>query len=442
MSSILKELDAGYNNFFPTGGDSETQLGICLRETGEFRTQLKKLKAHLKKNIEETKQLTPGDTSTEGKSAAKKLDKRYTLIQEKIHKSSLTWDHSVRKHTKLSRQNLNKFNKISLTKIKKFDMDGIYNNPIANEFRNDVEMAIAEHVARYHIRNLPMSSQPEVERYMQDVFNIHVSSLDQFTELGYILRELKDGGYKSCWKWATEEEQANNSRCIVLLRYHLYILSSLELARTESAPNVCEYIISHFPKESFLNKGIRYGSETVKLLTELTTTGSIANLDGLIRTKAKECSVLFTHEFCLRNNLPLGSALFQIVLSGVYSSQYFVKYAQIKSSAHVGWTTSNELPFDVELPSFLPNYHPVFICPVLKEETTDDNPPYALLCHHIISRNALTKLSSGGTTSIKCPYCPVVSFSGRSQEVRFVNLDIPSVSKWERAEIQLRSNIY
>lgn len=429
MSSLLQELHSGYESFFVGGEVRETHISACLRETGEFRMQLKKLKAHLKKNIQESKQLDVNDTSSEGKAAAKKLQKRYALIQDKIHKSSTTWDHAVKKHTKLSHQNLNKFNKSTLNKIRKYDMDSIYNHPISAEYKNDVEDAIGQHIARYHIRNLPMTSKPEVEQYMKQVFNIHASFLDQFAELGYILHELKDGKYESCWKWATETENNNNSRCIILLRYHLFVLSSLERAKTESVTAVCEYIINHFPRESFFQKGINFGSEIAHLLAELTTTGGIANLEKLITVKARECSLLFTQEFCLRNGLPMGSPLFQIVLSGVYSSQYFLKYAQIKSSAHVGWTTSNELPFDVELPKFLPNFHPVFICPVLKEETTDDNPPYALLCHHIISKNALTKLSNGGTTSIKCPYCPVVSFSGRSQSVRFVNLDIPGVSK-------------
>lgn len=40
-------------------------------------------------------------------------------------------------------------------------------------------------------------------------------------------------------------------------------------------------------------------------------------------------------------------------------------------------------------------YHSVFACPILRQQSTESNPPMRLLCGHVISRDALTKLISG-----------------------------------------------
>ncbi|KAF4518343.1 hypothetical protein B566_EDAN007070 [Ephemera danica] len=40
-------------------------------------------------------------------------------------------------------------------------------------------------------------------------------------------------------------------------------------------------------------------------------------------------------------------------------------------------------------------YHSVFACPILRQQSTENNPPMRLVCGHVISRDALNKLSSG-----------------------------------------------
>jgi hypothetical protein len=40
-------------------------------------------------------------------------------------------------------------------------------------------------------------------------------------------------------------------------------------------------------------------------------------------------------------------------------------------------------------------YHSIFSCPILRQQGSDSNPPMRLVCGHVISRDALNKLSSG-----------------------------------------------
>lgn len=39
-------------------------------------------------------------------------------------------------------------------------------------------------------------------------------------------------------------------------------------------------------------------------------------------------------------------------------------------------------------------YHSVFACPILRQQSTDLNPPMRLVCGHVISRDALNKLGN------------------------------------------------
>lgn len=44
-----------------------------------------------------------------------------------------------------------------------------------------------------------------------------------------------------------------------------------------------------------------------------------------------------------------------------------------------------ELPYELKLTNEM-KFHPVFICPVTKEASCEDNPPMLLVCGHAISK--------------------------------------------------------
>lgn len=79
----------------------------------------------------------------------------------------------------------------------------------------------------------------------------------------------------------------------------------------------------------------------------------------------------------------------------------------------------DELPMEIELPSWI-GYHTIFICPILKEETTVHNRPHVLPCRHFISKQALSKLAKGLSDEIKCPYCPRRGSWRGACEVKFI----------------------
>lgn len=61
------------------------------------------------------------------------------------------------------------------------------------------------------------------------------------------------------------------------------------------------------------------------------------------------------------------------------------------------------LQVEISLPPSY-HFHSIFVCPVSKEQGTDQNPPMMMPCGHVIAQESLDKLSKGA--KFKCPYCP------------------------------------
>lgn len=80
------------------------------------------------------------------------------------------------------------------------------------------------------------------------------------------------------------------------------------------------------------------------------------------------------------------------------------------------WNAKDELPIEIDVG---PNarYHSIFACPILRQQTTDINPPMRLTCGHCISRDALSKLSPGH--KLKCPYCPIEQNPNDARQITF-----------------------
>lgn len=92
-----------------------------------------------------------------------------------------------------------------------------------------------------------------------------------------------------------------------------------------------------------------------------------------------------------------------------------MKMSSIMKEKRTEWTSRNELPVEIPLlPKY--QYHSIFVCPVSKEQTTEENPPMMLPCGHVVAQESLSRLSKGGTR-FKCPYCPTESLPKDAKRV-------------------------
>ncbi|RVX67084.1 hypothetical protein B0A52_08327 [Exophiala mesophila] len=123
-------------------------------------------------------------------------------------------------------------------------------------------------------------------------------------------------------------------------------------------------------------------------------------------TNWKDVANSFTREFCSLLKLSADSPLYVAATAGAIALPTLMKLQTIQKQKRTEWTSQDELPVETPLP---PNYrfHSIFVCPVSKEQTTDQNPPMMLPCCHVIAQESLQRLSKGA--KFKCPYCPIES---------------------------------
>ncbi|CAI7633056.1 hypothetical protein N7509_003444 [Penicillium cosmopolitanum] len=233
----------------------------------------------------------------------------------------------------------------------------------------------------------------------------------QFASMYYILHELKEKrNLLPAIEWSREHREALAARGSNLefelcrLQYvWLYHNKSLE---PTNSPGNWEAAIEYARRE-FSSFGPRYLAEIQKLSGAM---AFIANLRGSPYaatfnnpTAWDEVSQSFTREFCSLLGLSADSPLYIAATAGVIALPTLLKLQTIMKAKRTEWTTENELPVEIPLPpSYL--FHSIFVCPVSKEQATDENPPMMMPCGHVIAEESLKRLSKGGR--FKCPYCP------------------------------------
>jgi hypothetical protein len=128
----------------------------------------------------------------------------------------------------------------------------------------------------------------------------------------------------------------------------------------------------------------------------------------------EEVAHSFNREFCSLLGLSADSPLFIAATAGAIALPYLLKMQSIMKEKRTEWTTQDELPVEIPLPSQY-HFHSIFVCPVSKEQTTDRNPPMMMPCGHVIAKESLDKLSKG--SRFKCPYCPGESHPREAKKV-------------------------
>ncbi|MCJ1469990.1 hypothetical protein MMC07_008635 [Pseudocyphellaria aurata] len=123
----------------------------------------------------------------------------------------------------------------------------------------------------------------------------------------------------------------------------------------------------------------------------------------------------FTREFCSLLGLSADSPLYIATTAGAIALPTLVKLQSIMKVTRTEWSTQHELPVEIPLPPAY-HFHAIFVCPVSKEQTTDDNPPMMMPCGHVVAHDSLGRLGKSHNR-FKCPYCPSESHPNEAKKL-------------------------
>ena len=131
-----------------------------------------------------------------------------------------------------------------------------------------------------------------------------------------------------------------------------------------------------------------------------------------------ETSYVFLKDACHTLGISKNSALSVVINAGCTALPALLNIEQVMQSRQVLniWSGHDELPIEIDLDAEY-RYHSIFACPILRQQSTEENPPKKLVCGHVISNDALTKLSNGPV--LKCPYCPVEQNANEAVRIYF-----------------------
>lgn len=123
---------------------------------------------------------------------------------------------------------------------------------------------------------------------------------------------------------------------------------------------------------------------------------------------------IFTKDACALLGITVNSPLTTCINAGCTAIPALLNIKQVMMQRQVAgiWNGKDELPvitvylknvtciklicFQIEIDLGSDSrYHSMFACPILRQQSTQNNPPMRLVCGHVISRDALHKLCNG-----------------------------------------------
>ncbi|CAG7898879.1 unnamed protein product [Brassica rapa] len=309
---------------------------------------------------------------------------------------------------------------VALTKYPKV-LEKQLNSDISKAYRHNVEFDT--HVVNQIIANF---------LYRQGMFDIgdcflaeigdesECSTRHSFVEMHQIVDAMEKRDLKPALNWAaSNSDKLKQARSDLEMKLHS--LRFLEIAKesqnSQAAINYARKHIAGYADSSSLY-------EIQKLFCSLLWSKNIEHSpysELLSPSRWNNAARELTRQYC---NLLLGEpsegALSTTVTAGTQALPVLLKYMNVTASKKkVDWQSVEQLPVAVELSEEF-QFHSVFVCPVSKEQASDENPPMMMSCGHVLCKQTINKMSKNGAkSSFKCPYCPTDVDISRCRQLHF-----------------------
>ncbi|CAH8273958.1 unnamed protein product [Arabidopsis lyrata] len=303
----------------------------------------------------------------------------------------------------------------ALTKYPKV-LEKQLNPDISKAYRNNVEFDT--HIVNQIIANF---------FYRQGMFDIgdclvaetgesECSTRQSFVEMYRILEAMKRRDLEPALNWAvSNSDKLKQARSDLEMKLHS--LHFLEIAQGKNSKEAINYARKHIA--TFADSCL---PEIQKLMCSLLWNRKLDRSPyseflspALWNNAVKE----LTRQYCNLLGESSESPLSITVKAGTQALPVLLKYMNVMANKKLDWQTMEQLPVDVQLSEEF-QFHSVFVCPVSKEQSSDDNPPMMMSCGHVLCKQTINKMSKNGSkSSFKCPYCPTDVDISRCKQLHF-----------------------
>lgn len=291
---------------------------------------------------------------------------------------------------------------IALSKYTKI-LEKSFNPDISKAYRNiefdkhTVNQIIASHFYRqglFEVGDCFISETKESE--------CSATILSIFEDMYQILEAMKSGNLEPALKWAAanaDKLTQNGSD----LQLKLHSLQFVEILRKGSREEALKYARANLAP--FASNHVNEIQKLMACLIWARKLESCPYPQLVSQTNWVTVAEELTRQFCNLVGQSYESPLSVTIAAGVQALPPLLKFMTVMAGKKQEWQSMKQLPVPVELDKEF-QFHSIFVCPVSKEQTSDDNPPMIMSCGHVLCRQSVNKMSKNHSRTFKCPYCP------------------------------------
>lgn len=303
---------------------------------------------------------------------------------------------------------------------KAIDRNFVYNHThAASDSFNDktldhnlLNQVIVEHFLRQGMLEISEELMEEAK------VTVPLDKKNPFAELNQVLEGLKkrDVGPALDWVKAHRDELKDRDSALEFKLHRLQFIKFLSQG-PEKQKELLEYA-----RKNFQSLAARHEKDMQALMGCLiylkSGIGESPYSYLLDPINWSEICDIFTKDACALLGMSVESPLSVAFDAGAIALPALISLRQVilSSSMPTVWSTKDELPIPIYVGRKC-QFHSIFACPILRQQSSDSNPPMRLVCGHVVSKDALNKLASGN--KLKCPYCPVEQNPQDARQIQF-----------------------
>ncbi|GAB2279242.1 hypothetical protein Dimus_013890 [Dionaea muscipula] len=291
---------------------------------------------------------------------------------------------------------------MALSKYTK-QLEKLFNPDISKAYRNvdfdfhTVNQIIASHLYRKGLFDIGDCFTNEAGEH--EAAAVLKSS---FAEMYDILGAMKSRDLEPALKWATaKSEKLKQNGSDLELRLHRQ--QYLEILQKQGRDRALQYA------RTFLTPFFTsHQAEFSKMMGCMLFAGRLDSspyADLLSPKHWDNLSEELTRQFCNLLGQSFGSPLSVTVAAGVQGLPTLLKLMSVMTGKKHEWQSMKQLPVPVDLGREF-QFHSIFVCPVSRDQATEENPPMLMSCGHVLCKISINKLSKNFAKPFKCPYCP------------------------------------